>query len=805
MFVQAFLLLLTILIPGYYLRKEFSPFSKEKVFILYIFIESMTIGTATLILPMILVGVLIRDSLDQVVYFFFFLNGLVIIVYLVQSLSKIKDIENTWNTTNFKETIKKLELIRESTHVYDIKRVLVYIIATIITAITVFNFIMPTRGWDTLHFYLPNAKYFYTSDEIPAAPNFLNFLPAFKPPLNTLLLTYDLYLTTDFDAQLFPITYIIGILSLIYLFGKEIGFGDKFSLLVILHLITLPAFYMTFREYMYYQELPLTFFYSGTIFFFYKGRNLLKEGLQVKARYYFVIGSIAAALAVASKISGFTIFLAVLLLFPIFGMRKFNLIIKIPVVLGFTTFLVIKGIATNYVGTVVFVALLGLLLLYLLISDKEFQDTGLLKYMWTLAIPLIVSVVWLWQISRVDRASDFLYNLYFKIISLKINWSYEGVSYIELVYMENAQKSSWFMSIFAIFFGSQFNGLLGIFRLVSISNILRNRKESKLSFMLVWFTFFYMMWLTYFSTVSVRYLSIVWIPISFMTVDGMLRTYDFFIRSSERKFYMVIMNDEKYDILPKHIFIGFFVPIASGILLYWPFIPFHTATQFYSRALYAYHSQLWITFLYIIAFNFFFVYVAVFVNDSSKIQNILKVNLKSVKVPRRQVVFTNVLIGMSFFGIFGPYMLETGLLAYSGFDREKYSDQFIYDNRRAVRELYEAVGRLGYPNNEITVGLNLPGYEYYLNRPFLELQELDSLLVPDVDTESIFFSTDEQKVIQEFINNDIRLLVAMKPPHYFYNVFEQVYKSKYPFISFMENNGIVVYENTEFILYRVVV
>jgi len=101
------------------------------------------------------------------------------------------------------------------------------------------------------------------------------------------------------------------------------------------------------------------------------------------------------------------------------------------------------------------------------------------------------------------------------------------------------------------------------------------------------------------------------------------------------------------------------------------------------------------------------------------------------------------------------------------------------------------------------MGLNLPGFEYYLNRPFLELQELDGLLEFNAGSNSIFYSNDTQKVISEFINKDIRLLVAMKPAHYFYETYNLI-KEKYPFLSIIENNGKLVYENSEFMLFRVV-
>ena len=806
MFVQAILLVLTILIPGYYLRNEFSVFRNEKISPLYVFIESLVIGTSVLIIPMLVIGVLVRDSLDQVVYLFFFLNGFTIIAYLVQLLSKIKNIESSWSSTNFRESLRKIELRRESTHVYDIQRALIYVIFGIVGSITLANFIMPPRGWDALHFYFPNARYFYNSDEIPFAVNYLNFLPPFKPPLNVLLYTYDNYLTSDFDSQLFPIVFIIGILSVTYLFGKELGFGDKFSLLVILHILTLPAFFMTFREYIYYQELPVTFYYSATILFFYKGSNLLRKPVGLdrkKGRYYIILGSISASLAIASKISGFTILPAIFIFFPVVKSKKINLLIKIPLTVAFVSFLIIKGIASTYIWTVVVVAFFGLLLIYLVASDKQFSQITTIKYTWGLVIPLMSAALWIWQITRVKGAGDFLYNLYFSISSLNVQWKYAGIQHITQVYVENAHASSWFMSVFTIFFASQMNGFLGFFRIFSIVNTVRHRKESKLGMMLTWLVFFYIMWLTYFSTVSVRYLSIIWIPLSFLTIDGMLRTFDFFIKSSNRKFYTVLLNDSKYDILPKHIFVGFFVPLASSSLLYWPFIPFQYATKFFNIPSYEYHHNVIQTMVYLVIFNALFIYFAVFVNDPIKIQNILKVDLKKVKVPRRQVILTNLLIGFSLTGIMGPYMLDGGLFAISGFDRTKYADNFIYDNRLAVRELFSAVEKMNYPSSDITMGLNLPGFEYYLNRPFLELQELDGLLEFDAGSNSIFYSNDTQKVISEFINKDIRLLVAMKPAHYFYETYNLM-KEKYPFLSIIENNGELVYENSEFMLFRVV-
>ena len=56
------------------------------------------------------------------------------------------------------------------------------------------SLVYPLRGWDFLHFYLPNSFRIYITGQLGLI-NELNFFPQFKPPLNILLYAYAFFIT----------------------------------------------------------------------------------------------------------------------------------------------------------------------------------------------------------------------------------------------------------------------------------------------------------------------------------------------------------------------------------------------------------------------------------------------------------------------------------------------------------------------------------------------------------------------------------------------------------------------------------
>ena len=255
------------------------------------FAESWLVGSFLLIIPMVLISLFFNNILHRVVYSYYTIALLILLYYILHATTAIKPSQIISNEK--------------------IKRITVYNSYTILLILLILGYVfiallLPERGWDALQFYFPNSIYFFLKDDIPPTVNPFTFFPTFKPPSNTLYLVYFLYTTKGFYANLLPVVFLVAIVCATVTFAMDLGLSKRQAKLASIFLLTTPSIYITMLEYSFYQELPLTFFYSMSIIYY-------QRGLKTGDRGNFIISSFAASLAVLSKISGFTVIILLII------------------------------------------------------------------------------------------------------------------------------------------------------------------------------------------------------------------------------------------------------------------------------------------------------------------------------------------------------------------------------------------------------------------------------------------------------------------------------------------------------------
>jgi len=146
--------------------------------------ESLVFGTLILVIPMIcLAWVADRIGNDIILETFVYVYLAIGLLYLVYKIymwvrRKLPDIMLA-ERKKLRQTLETvLILLLLSMLFFYILQVLVY----------------PLKGWDFLHFYLPNSFRLFITGQLSQI-NELTFVPQFKPPMNVFIFAYTFFVT----------------------------------------------------------------------------------------------------------------------------------------------------------------------------------------------------------------------------------------------------------------------------------------------------------------------------------------------------------------------------------------------------------------------------------------------------------------------------------------------------------------------------------------------------------------------------------------------------------------------------------
>ena len=698
--------------------------------------------------PMVLLNRLFNVPLDTICYFYFAVSMLYP-VYLL-----FKHYQHTMNSLTFFE-------FKIPSFFKDIR---VIISGLILLSYTIISLLYTFRGWDALHFYLPHARVFYFTNDIPAISPY-NFLPIFKPPLNSLLYTYALYVTKE-DSFVFYSIFILILTALtLYRLAFELFQSKRKAISSVLFFITSPLTWFLIYEWAYYQDLYIMAFY--TMAFYFDLRLIQgKENEKLNA----TIAGLSLALAGLSKISGYALPLLILLSAP---SNRIGKILRIIVLTFMTLFLARKAGYDIYIGVSVVIILFGLYLAYLIFTQQETKNLSLTTLSLELIPWLLVAVYWLYdRIKTTPGTRSFLEDMYVYINDDKWNYSFPEINIPEAeTYIENAMKASFGSAVLVIFIGSIFALPWALPKIVGIFK--REKDEGEWDMIRIWLIGFYIIWLAYFSFTSTRYLSVILVPLALITVKGF--------------YFLHAKLTEGRD--PSLLVEGLLLLLAFGSQ--YPFYPLETVSLEFHLRYYEYHRNLFRLGYYLVAFTLLIYLIIKWDNYEF-----------SLPKPRKSAaIHKGATVGVISVLLIAPIGGQIYLLYDTGFDIDEFQNKWVYDARENMMDLIEAIRVSQAPNSDVIIGANVPGLEFYSSHPVIDL-----FYTTEFDLSKNHFARFNTTYLLEIMNEyDITLVVSLRKDHNWYESFESYILREYPIFSMVHNSDIFsyLYNNSEFELYKV--
>ncbi|MHA1910851.1 MAG: hypothetical protein ACTSYA_04055 [Candidatus Kariarchaeaceae archaeon] len=698
--------------------------------------------------PMVLLNRLFNVPLDTICYFYFSVSML----YPVYLLFK-----------HYQQSINSLTFFELKIPPY-LKDIRVIISGLILLSYTIITILYPFRGWDALHFYLPHARVFYFTNDIPIISPY-NFLPIFKPPLNSLLYTYALYVTKEDSFVFFSIVILFLTVLTVYRLAFELFQSKRKAISSVLFFITSPLTWFLVYEWAYYQDLYVMAFYTMA-FYFHLRLIQGKESTKQNA----TIAGLSLALAGLSKISGFALPLLIFISAP---SNKIGKALRLSVLTVMTLFLARKAGYDIYIGVGIVILLFGLYLAYLIVTQQETKNLSLTTLALEIFPWLAVAVYWLYdRIKNTPGTRDFLTDLYVYVNDKSWNYSFPEINIPEAeTYIENAMKASFGSAVLVIFIGSIFAlpwalpKIFGIFK--------REKDEGAWDMIRIWLIGFYIIWLAYFSFTSTRYLSVILVPLALLTVKGFYFLHEKLTEGRE----------------PSLLVEGLLLLLAFGSQ--YPFYPLETVSLEFHLRYYEYHRNLFRLGYYFVAFVLLLYLIIKWDNYEF-----------SLKKPRKSsAIRKGATVGVISVLIIAPIGGQIILLYDTGFDIDDFHNKWVYDARENMMDLIEAIRTSQTPNSDIIIGANVPGLEFYSSHPVIDLFYTTEF---DLSKNQLgrFNTTSLLELMDEY---DITLIVSLRKDHNWYESFESYILREYPLFSMVHNSDIFsyLYNNSEFELYKV--
>ncbi len=749
---------------------------------LEVLIGSITLGFFGLVVPDILVTLLLNNQLFRINYLFltFFYMGSIyyIIKFMLKFSNYVEKIQDSFILSREKFIERVSNLLESAPNIKNTQFTnYLYIILTGLILNYVFiAFFAPMRGWDALHFYIPNGYYFYLINGFPSSYNPLNFFLPFKSPLNSLYISFSYYVNGEFSAQLIPLLFFVGLILTTYLLSKELGMSKNTGLINVIILLSLPITFEFIFDFAYYQDLPLGFFYSSLFYFFIKYQK------NPSQHYYLLFASVSTVLLPLSKLSGF---IAPLILFLSFRNTSKTITLTQRIVLFLlSAFLAYKASTNYFIGIGVFVSILGVSLLYLNFKSVEtsFTKKSWLYIVLTLIAGIVTTGIWITQIVKFPSIRDGLYSLFFDVSSNStIQFSLGLLVSPPLAYFENAHAASYLTIFGVLFFANAFNTFLVLPKLIGLGWLIKEGSKQPSVFTIIsWMTLFFMFWLAYFPVVSVRYLMPILVPVVLMTGKGIELTVKQIYKNKNTQ-------EDKWSTSQQIITI---ILVLSNFIGYYPFIPFDQLFADYNYRIFFFHKFIFITLLYVLCFYIILLFPLLYPIDQ-------KSHLKKYVIPYDPPRLKRILTLTLIFLFFLPFLLQLGFLITNGLNVNTYQANFYYSARPGREELNSFLSNLQISQKSGMVGVNIPGIEVITTRAFLDLILIDQ--IPTISKP--LKSTNITNVINELKRLSIDIFIGLEPKNSFFQAYNSSFVNKYPFIRFVQTHNSPIFVNSEFSVY----
>ncbi len=726
------------------------------------FIESLLFGTISLVVPMLIIAI-IADKIGSATILERF-----VYVYLSIAFAYLIFKIYLW----VRKKLPLLALREKKKLPQGLETLLQVIIGLMIFFFTLQGLVYPLRGWDFLHFYLPNSFRIFVTGQLGIINEF-NFMPQFKPPVNILLFAYGFFVTQSEMIHLIPLLFLVGIVFLCYKIAKLEGLTKKTSLLSSIALLATPFTFFLIYEFQYYQEIYITFFTTAAYFFF---RKFLKSANFKEQFYNALLASLALSGCVLSKVSGFVIPLVILVAMPSDMIGK---VIRSIIVAGFAYQLIRKSIFEVYLGTGILIFLLCAFCIYLIFSSEtlNFSYSRWLLVLGIFSLPLIAAILWGLHILSVPGVQEYLFDLYVNLQENQISLSWAGISLPETTtYLENAHVATFVSSSFSIFIAAMFAGTWLFFKIFGF--IKAHKKNNEL---MLWLIFFYVFWQGFFANGSIRYLSPILVPIAIVFAIGIEAVVSFFNKK----------DGQERDGFLASIFI-----LTSAYLSLYPVMPFEVVSEDFHLRWYYAHTHIWSLLGYIILFNL----VTILLIWK---ENKLKINFS--KIYTKKFNFRKIISGFLIFILFfTPFLAQFALLIDTGFNLDEFQMKYSYSTRESYQELVDAINRLGYADNLVILSINTPGLEYYSSQPVIDL-----FMLGFIENSGLADSTfplgieNVTRTLEFFEQYDISIFIALNSSNDWYPAYlDRIYWNYFVY-RFLNNNDYFTwrFSNQEYIVY----
>jgi len=665
----------------------------------------MVYGYFLLIIPMTIGGVLLQRRLDEIVYLYFGISMVLAMRKFVLTLLKLRKYKTEMQYTKFQKWSYYLIIFN--------------IIGFLIISISI-----PERGWDALNIYLPNGLYFFLRDQIVAGINPFSFFPTFKPPLNTLLITYSYYVAKGMYANLHPFVFLLGSVAVTYEISILLTENKTIAFISSLILLTLPFTFFLIIEFAFYQELPLLFFGSAC---FYYVLQLSKKPPTHPNYNLFKLGFILSfSLATLSKISGFAIIFLVFLTLDY--SEKAKRIQKISLVLV-SLYLIQKASYDVYIGYGIVILLISSVL-YLSIDKKtsgiKLDIPDLMKLS---LLPVILGIGWIIFSLQIPEIGQFLIRRYVYSGKSHLSFVFPTIP-STMVHAENGLRVSFFVSIFYVLIGSSFGPNLLFFKLDGF------RRIQKHQFLLRWFLGYLIIFFGYFGNISARYLVPIMVPLS--VIIG-ISIYYFL---------------ERFHLHDKGKFLIFCFILFTSYFFYAPIFPIYILRDNIALIFYNYHAHILSVFVYLTLLT-----------------------ILMVKLPNLRFIRTNFNINLlRFFFILAllpTIVLPIGFSAYAYSHNTDPGQLASYSHPPNYQNTIKYIQGLQLKLEDLIMTINMPGLGYYLSHQVLDLYLIRSQSEININFQKMTLN----QASKLFIQLKAKMLIVENTTHYFYKDYIRQYSN----------------------------
>ncbi len=803
LFLQ-FFVILSIVANGYLVLKFFYKIFKKsnKFNRIDSFLAALVFGSVLLVVPMFVLGVLTRRYMKSWVYFYFFLANIHTLYFIVKWIYAAQPTK----IMNIQFRINKFVLG----------------VALLFFELMIVNWMFPVRGWDALNYYLPSAYVFYLYDKIITI-NPLTFIPTFKELFHILLFTYAYYITSGENIQLIPILFLLGITLLTWRFAGEMGFDEISKIFSTLAVLSAAITYLLIYSWPYYQELFIWYSYSQAIFSFY----MFKSTSDWK---HLFVAQGAMTIAVMAKLSGLTLFLMLLLIFP---SKKSVRFLRLALLNALFIYLIYHSITTLYFGIGLFLIVPMAILNWMIYNenstlanssdgnssiasnnniidqDKKIplessqitptskNNTMLVNGLDVVLVSfpaMIVSIAWFYfLLNKVPGATDYAFAYLLKRGS-GIVWDYT-LGDPTFVIIESATKLNFFAAILTIF-----TSLLFVlpWAIPKLQGIVDGIKEK--SFLVSWIFVFTSIWSAYYINVSARYLVVIVIPLLVLTIKGfekIVSDKSFFgdntrFRKTFKKYRIVML--ELFLITGYLTYLPLFVSLDLFSLLSGSFVSNAKFVVIDNLKILYLNFELLLLIILFFGVVYFFLPRLIAILDKKIATRTLEISPRHFKHLKIKISHVEtILLIIILLPSLGSQLF---LYARSNFDLETFHDNYFYEQRPEYRELIDYFKSVR-PLYDAIISFDTPGLAYFTGHPTLDMiminDDVFANLVPENTT----------KILEEMKKYHFRYLVTLKSNYLYSDRFVKTYY-KYLFYRLIgfENATNKVFENSEYRVYH---